>query len=334
MFTYEYTYSQLLGTISTDQFQAALDRFGLGKFLHAEPIPFGLSKRNIFLTSTSGQYVLRGSPHHPDQFYREQFFARKLHERTCVPVPWPYLIDSTKDIFRWSYAIMPRMPGLQLADSTVKRYLPDAERRGIACALGQNLARMQDLTWLFCGEYNGETGTIQPFNVSYGQWIVARIRRNLARSREYSDRTTPADVRWVEELIADAQDALVLPFQPVFLMQDYKESNVVVEHKDERWQVSGVFDLTHAHFGDGEADLARSIAVYLDENPALAREYLQAYMNERPPRAGFARRFPIYMLDDRLQAWAFSQQIGRVEWDPQWTLREWAGRYVSIDWFQ
>jgi hypothetical protein len=54
-------------------------------------------------------------------------------------------------------------------------------------------------------------------------------------------------------------------------------------------------------------------------------------MNERPSRAGFARRFPIYMLDDRLQAWQFFQQIERMEWDSQWTLRDWADRYVSFD---
>src|SRR5437588_5050060 len=105
------TYSPSLGSISTEQFQAALDRFNLGTFVHAEPISFGFSKRNIFLTTTKGEYIFRGAPHHPQQFLAEQFFARQLHERTCVHVPWPYLVDPAKDIFGWGYAIMPRMPG-------------------------------------------------------------------------------------------------------------------------------------------------------------------------------------------------------------------------------
>jgi hypothetical protein len=33
-------YSQHLGVISDEQFQAALDRFELGRFIQAEPIPF------------------------------------------------------------------------------------------------------------------------------------------------------------------------------------------------------------------------------------------------------------------------------------------------------
>lgn len=52
-----YEYSKHLGLISRDQFQAALNRFGLGKFLHAEPIPFGLFGQNVFLTSTEGEFA-------------------------------------------------------------------------------------------------------------------------------------------------------------------------------------------------------------------------------------------------------------------------------------
>ena len=61
-------YSKDLGLLSPDQFQAALSRFGLGNFLHAEPIPFGLFGQNVFLTSTVGEFVLRGRPHFPWQF--------------------------------------------------------------------------------------------------------------------------------------------------------------------------------------------------------------------------------------------------------------------------
>ena len=61
-------YSKHLGLLSPDQFQAALNRFGLGNFLHAEPIPFGLFGQNVFLTSIVGEFVLRGRPHFPWQF--------------------------------------------------------------------------------------------------------------------------------------------------------------------------------------------------------------------------------------------------------------------------
>jgi len=88
---------------------------------------------------TTGEYVLRGDPHFWWQFPTEQFFARQLHERTSVPVPWPYLIDPTPNIFGWSYVIMPRLFGLQLADPQVRAQLNLADKRKIAHALGENL---------------------------------------------------------------------------------------------------------------------------------------------------------------------------------------------------
>jgi hygromycin-B 7''-O-kinase len=59
----EKTYSQRLGVITNDQFQAALDHFKLGLFVKAEPIPFGIFGQNVFVTSSQGDFVLRGQPH-------------------------------------------------------------------------------------------------------------------------------------------------------------------------------------------------------------------------------------------------------------------------------
>jgi hygromycin-B 7''-O-kinase len=345
-----FEYSKHLGLISPDQFQAALNRFSLGRFLHAEPIPFGLFGQNIFLSSTQGQFVLRGRPHFTWQFPTEQFFAQQLHEKTSVPVPWPYLLDPSEDIFGWSYVIMPRMPGLQLADQEVMARLGKEDRRNIARALAENLALQQELTWPFAGRYKSESGDVRPFDlqqeltwpfptqqgttaqsqsISYSQKIVAQIRQSLANARAYNDHTTLADVEWVEELLASAGHALDDAFQPCFVMQDYKEQNVVVECLNATWRVSGVFDFMEAHFGDGEADLSRAVAMYLDESLALAAEFVEAYTGKKPPRPGFAERFPIYMLHDRLIIWDYFQRIDSLFWDENLTLRDWASPYTS-----
>src|SRR5438552_3541426 len=113
-------YSRRLGSLSEGQFQAALDRFDLGRFARAEPIAFGNWGQNCFLTSTRGEYVLRGAPFFPWQFAAERFFAREIHRQTTVPVPWPYLVDDAHDIFGWPYALMPRLPGIQLADASIR----------------------------------------------------------------------------------------------------------------------------------------------------------------------------------------------------------------------
>lgn len=349
-------YSQRLGEISDQQFQAALDRFHLGHFIKAEAIPFGSFGQNIFVTSTEGEYVLRGEPHFWWQFPTEEFYTRLLHERTRVPVPWPYLIDPMPDIFGWSYVLMPRMPGLQLIDPQIKERLSAAERLGIAQALGENLAHMQEVTWPFAGRYNAATYSIEPFDlahelawpfpveslpqlaempptpISYSERVKAHMRYILARAQEHNAAaTTAGDLLWVEALIADAQDVLDDAFEPCLLMEDYKEGNLVVTYQDERWRVSGVFDLMTAHFGDGEADLSRQIGDYLDEDPQLARAFFDAYRQYKPLRPGFARRFPVYMLLDRAILWDFFQRNGWRWWDEDWTFRDWASQYISPD---
>ena len=347
-------YSQQLGVISDEQFQAALDRFKLGRFVQAEPIPFGNFGQNVFVSSTGGEYVLRGQPHFWWQFPTEQFYTRQLHECTHVPVPWPYLIDPTPDIFGWSFVLMPRMPGLQLDDPQVKKRLGLAERRGVAQALGENLAHMQEVTWPFSGRYNAATDTVEPFelvnelawpfpvesdaeladmapgNISYSERVIACLRHHLTRSQKYDAAvTTPEDLAWVEGLLVEARESLDDAFEPCLLMEDYKEGNLVVMQDDERWQVSGVFDLPGAHFGDGEADLSRPIAEYLNEDVQLARAFFHAYQSQKPLRPGFGKRFPIYMLLDRAILWGFFQRHGLRWWDERWTFRDWASQYTS-----
>ncbi|MDP6358611.1 MAG: hypothetical protein QF473_26060 [Planctomycetota bacterium] len=99
-------YSERLGQIRNQSFQLALDRFGLGDFVSAQAIPHGLFGQNVFLTSTEGEYVFRGHPLYRGQFETERFMAERLHKETDAPVPWPYLVDGSDDIFGWAYTIM------------------------------------------------------------------------------------------------------------------------------------------------------------------------------------------------------------------------------------
>jgi aminoglycoside phosphotransferase (APT) family kinase protein len=321
-----------LGELAADQFQAALDRFGLGQFLRAEPISAGNFGQNLFLTSTTGQYVLRGAPFWPEQFPKERFFTDQLHRRTRAPVPWPYRLDSDEGIFGWSYVIMPRMPGLQLSDPVVREGLAADDRRDIAWAMGETLAELHRLTWPCAGLYDLEVDTIRPLNVSYGERVTSLIRHFVEEAASLSDRTTAADSAWVEEVIALNQTALTVAFEPCFLHGDYKEGNLVMEQREGAWRVSGVFDYMDAQFGDGEQDLVRSAAAFADEDPGLARAFLGAYAQRKPLRPRHAERFALYTLYDRTLLWQFGQRHG-VWWEPSLSLREWAGPYVASSLF-
>jgi hygromycin-B 7''-O-kinase len=326
-------YSTRLGSIAPAQFQAALDRFGLGRFVEAEPVASGLFGQNVFVTSDRDRYVLRGCPHYDWQLPKERFIARLLHEKTKVPVPWPYLLDERADIFGWSYALMPRMPGLSLPDRPIGDGLGPRDRRGVARALAENLTRMHALTWPFAGDYDLRTDTIAPFLGGYTTRIVDGIRDDLAASRAHSHDTTPEDVAWVEGIIAEARDTAWESEPARLVMRDYKAGNLTFQRAAELaggWRVSGVFDLMEAHFGDAEADLSRPIAMYLEAGkPYLAREFLARYRRTRPAPHDAAARFKLYMLRDRLIIWEYLRRPENT-WREHRTLRQWASRYTDV----
>jgi hygromycin-B 7''-O-kinase len=342
--------SKRLGPLSEEQIQRALNRFELGDLTALAPVPYGLFGQNIFVTSSRGDYVFRGAPLAPWQFPTEQFFTHLLQERTSAPMPWPYLIDNRCEFFEWSYAIMPRMRGLQVTDRDVKSTLTKADRFAIARAMARNLAAMHRLTMPHCLRFDAESNTLRPvpledhanwpFFEKYGvvakspeyrEIVVARVRRMLERSRAASEATTESDVAWVESLIESARPALAASFTPQFVMEDYKEGNVVLQRAGGgEWKVSGVFDLMGCYFGDGETDLSRTSCEYFDEDPELAREFIESYLTLRPPRPGFRARFPLYMILDRLMIWEYIQRhepetAGRMS-----SLRQWTERYAMM----
>ena len=77
-------YSERLGAISDAQFQAVADRLALGHFVEAAPVTSGLFGQNVFMTTTTGEYVLRGAPH----------WVKRLGEQT-------YRLTSAEPMFRF-----------------------------------------------------------------------------------------------------------------------------------------------------------------------------------------------------------------------------------------
>lgn len=323
-------YSQRLGTLTAEQLQAALDRFDLGRLLDAKSAPGGLFGQNVLLTTSKGGYVLRGAPHYDGQFEKERYFSRIVHERTQANAPWPFFIERSSDLFGWSYALMPLLPGVHLSDGDVQRGLTTDDRRTLARAMGEHLALMQTATWEQPGEYDYALDDVVPLREPFAAWFITGMRDRLAKCREDSDATTDDDVRWVESVIERAGDALAVPFTPALVHTDYAEGNVVAERADRGWRVTGVFDLGEAYAGDGEYDLARLGCWYGRTGPEVMRAFIDGYAERHPLRVQFAERMAIYILADRLIFWEYGQR-NKIWFKPGLTLRAWAEPFVQTE---
>jgi hypothetical protein len=116
-------------------------------------------------------------------------------------------------------------------------------------------------------------------------------------------------------------------------MNDYNPGNLLVDRVQGAWRVTGLFDLMEYYMGNGEADLARPVAIYLDagqhRDVRLAQAFGAAYLERRPARPGFAERYTLFMLRDRLIAWEYGTRPGQ-DWFPEWrSFRHYAERYLA-----
>jgi hygromycin-B 7''-O-kinase len=325
-------YSERLGAISDAQFAAVAERFGLGRFVEANPIASGLFGQNVFFTTTDGEFVLRGAPHWVKgpgdahwrqedrwQFSKERFFARLLHERTKTPVPWPMRHDEASDIFGWPYLVMPRMPGTCFEERGILQALAAEDRRAVAVAMGKALAEMQTLIWPFAGDFGTESIALEPYADGVLGHVVARTKAGAATARAQGT-MTDGDDAWIAQA---CETALAGGMRPVsFTHGDYKLNNVTVRRDGDGWRVGGVFDLHEARFADGALDVVRQACSYLDTEPALAGVFV-AHCGVVPPPACL----PLYVIHDRLAIWGFF--AARADWAKGKTFRSWAQRYVD-----
>lgn len=341
----EHVYSARLGAISDAQFAAATARAHVGRFLRAAPVTSGLFGQNVFVTTTEGEFVLRGAPHWISttpqtmappfvrsdlwQFTKEVFFARMLNERTRAPLPWPQLLDQGTDIFGWPYIIMPRMPGNCFDDRSIGKVLTREEQLAVANALGEALAELQRLEWSFAGDFD-PTVTLVAYPGGHIQHLV-RETSIFANSARGNGSLSPDDDAWIDRIVSDALSLPPSGRTNVYIHGDYKLGNLTLEGGGDQWRVSGVFDLHESRFGDGASDLCRQLCSFIDHrDDDGAREFLGAYRRTTADDPTAEKRMPIYIVNDRMKFWEY---FTRPDVDAPWlkgkTFRSWVQPYID-----
>src|SRR5437879_12341262 len=112
--------------------------FELGDVISAEAMAGGLFGQNLALTTTEGDFVLRGNPHGHVQLTKERRVAQLIDENSSLPAPWPYEVTDDTEIFGWTFAIMPPLDGE--SGDAIREAVGDRQRVPLQRAPGQALA--------------------------------------------------------------------------------------------------------------------------------------------------------------------------------------------------
>ena len=326
-------YAGSLGEISGAQFNQALQKLNLGSLVKIEKVQAGVVGQNVFLTSEKGDYVLRGRPFYDEQFDIEKFVVETLREKTNITTAYPYMIDNDTDIFGFKYAVMPRLTGIQTMNGgTVILDLSKNERLKIARAMAEALAEMHKLKYEPENQPNGTNPFPFAFEYKSAEAYAESIIGGLTNEIETLIDIKSGDVKFIKELVGKYKDALLVPFEPCFIMGDFKEDNVLFSNDNGNWKVCAVFDFAMSHFDDCERDLSRLCAMYAEEDKELAKEFINTYIKLNPPRERFFERLKLYSLDERKGIWWWAKNLKEgAWWDKNMTLTEWLEPYLSIE---
>ena len=302
------------------QFSAATQKHGLGFCLNAVPIDAGTFKQNVTLTTERGRWILRGRSHYSWQFSKERFLAELLGRETVAPVPLPYIVDESFDVFDFDYVLMPEMPGLKLSDRAAFDALSSSEQNTIALEQGRFLHNLQAYEHPVFGEYDEAADDIVGYGKPYSEVVKARASDMIELSNRASETIASAERR---DILRGFDELAIDTVQPVFVMQDYKDGNMCVDKLDSQWRVTGLFDLMEGRFGHPLEDLPRQYATYLDsQRPGCAAAFLAGYGVTKEDIA----LFDLFMLIDRLIVWEFGVREGK-DWFEGKSFLEWSEPY-------
>jgi len=165
----------------------------------------------------------------------------------------------------WPYLIMTVMPGRPVNE--VWDRLSMAEKRSILEHTG---AFMRDLHM---------QAPVPEFEMDWALFLAERVK-------QWEEHHQPGEGwrDWIRERVCDFQEP---PFEPVLLNADITDEHVLVEHRDGRWQFTGVIDFGDAMMGHPHYEFVAPLICLAIGEPALSRALVESYgMDLTPALAG------------------------------------------------
>ena len=303
-----------MNDLDADTLPLALKQHGLGELLSFAPILRGNWRQNTVVETTTGRYVFRSRPLFEHQFQTEAQAVDFLAASGVVAVPAPYIVDTSRSVFPWEYAVMPLLGGVP-ADSA---NITPGDRTALACATGELLGRLHRLK----ADSDSDRFPLLAGRGTPGADPLLKADRNIETclDRQF---LTLTEARELQATLRAWTQSRSVQLRTTFVHGDFQLSNLLVSSTDPA-QITALLDFAGAHFGHPAEDLPRPLCGYLDLDPSgnLPRAFLASY-------GGNLSALPLYLLCERLDLWVFIRDL-QVDWvDQSLSFTGWLAPYLE-----
>jgi len=215
--------------------------------------------------------------------FQSEFDVLRWHRRhTDFPVPEPYGVDTSGEVFSGSCLMMQRLPGTNLGHAR----LTATQTATVERQMARILARLHQRKRSTYGS------ALEPEQNGTDRWLdrfAPRIRGEFDAVR---DRLTDGARRKIRRVLDNLEDWLPEFGDPTLVHGDLWATNIIVDPAEPR--VTGFVD-GGANYAEVEYELA-----YLLVFRTVGRAFFQEYTSHHPLRPGFDTRSRVYWLNTML----------------------------------
>ncbi|KKR78593.1 MAG: hypothetical protein UU24_C0031G0008 [Candidatus Nomurabacteria bacterium GW2011_GWA2_40_9] len=247
---------------------------------------------SVSISSPKKELVLRIYPKEGWKVEKEAYLYNLIKEKTNVPVPAVYNIDTSKSIINKPYALLSKIEGKELPLS--KTLVKEAG----SCLAKLHSIKFGSFGWIINNQ-------IKPKFKTWPGFILYDLNYKIKRTKMPGQLAAK-----IKKYVKINQFLLNIKTKPCLLHKDYHKSHILV--KDGR--ISGIIDFEWSIAGHNEMDIVKSLLWMFNRNKELEKIFLDGYKKYGAISDKFNERRRLYELITYLSALNFAYELKNKRW--------------------
>lgn len=264
----------------------------------------GIINKNyeIKITNPDKEFILRIYPKHDWKAEKERYVYDLISHHIKIPIPKIYLIDDSKKLINYSYAILSKIYGVEL-DKAYKK----TGNKNLLTIAGEYLAKIHSIKMPAFGWITNNG--ISPKFKRWTDFLEYDLDEKLTKLSKVKifqkDIITQSRIYFSRN-----REQLEILDKPCLLHKDYHFSHILSDGN----KITGIIDVEWAIAGHNELDIAKSLMWMFDKKPELGRLFIKGYKKYGKISKSFYIRKPIYDFLILISSLSLAYEYNNIKW--------------------